>query len=600
MASNLTNQVRNIADVTTAVARGDLSKKITVDARGEILELKDTVNTMVDQLSSFAAEVTRVAKEVGTEGKLGGQADVRGVAGTWKDLTDNVNRLAANLTTQVRAIAEVATAVTKGDLSQSINVEAAGEVAALKDNINEMIVNLRDTTEKNTAQDWLKTNLAKFTRLLQGQRDLATVSRTILSELAPLVPMQHGVIYFNESATEEPDLRLLASYAYTEGEQLKTRFRAGEGLVGQAAVEKEADSAHRRADQLRADQLRPGLGGADQHLRRAGAVRRPGQGGHRAGLVLPLQRNPPELPRPAHRIDRHRAQHDHRDDENRGTAEAVAVAGDRAAEDQRRARRKGRTAREAERRSRTEEPRNRSGPPLAGRQGRAARPHQPLQVGVPGEHVARAPHPAQLAADSVAPAGAELGRHAHREAGRIREDDSRVGLGPARADQRDPRPLEDRVGHDGRGRGAGVAGRRAVLRRPHLPRSGGQQGPDLQGQPRSADHRLDHHRPEARAAGAQEPDLERHQVHRAGLGDADHRAGHAAAGRRATPPSIAPPTSSRSRSKTPASASRRTSTRSSSKRSSRPTARPAASTAAPASACRSAAKSPSCSAARSG
>jgi HAMP domain-containing protein/signal transduction histidine kinase/DNA-binding response OmpR family regulator len=239
MASNLTNQVRNIADVTTAVARGDLSKKITVDARGEILELKDTVNTMVDQLSSFAAEVTRVAKEVGSEGRLGGQADVRGVAGTWKDLTDNVNRLAANLTTQVRAIAEVATAVTKGDLSQSINVEAAGEVAALKDNINEMIVNLRETTEKNTAQDWLKTNLAKFTRLLQGQRDLATVSRTILSELAPLVPMQHGVIYFNESATEEPDLRLLASYAYTDGDNLKTRFRAGEGLVGQAAVERE-------------------------------------------------------------------------------------------------------------------------------------------------------------------------------------------------------------------------------------------------------------------------------------------------------------------------------------------------------------------------
>jgi HAMP domain-containing protein/CheY-like chemotaxis protein/signal transduction histidine kinase len=239
MAANLTSQVRNIADVTTAVAKGDLSKKVTVDVRGEILELKDTVNTMVDQLSSFAAEVTRVAKEVGTEGKLGGQAEVSGVAGTWKDLTDNVNRLAANLTTQVRAIAEVATAVTKGDLSQSINVEAAGEVAALKDNINEMIVNLRETTEKNTAQDWLKTNLAKFTRLLQGQRDLATVSRTILSELAPLVPMQHGVIYFNE-ATEggEPDLRLLASYAYTDSDTLRPRFKAGEGLIGQAALEK--------------------------------------------------------------------------------------------------------------------------------------------------------------------------------------------------------------------------------------------------------------------------------------------------------------------------------------------------------------------------
>ncbi|MDO8681702.1 MAG: HAMP domain-containing protein [Acidobacteriota bacterium] len=238
MAANLTSQVRNIAEVTTAVARGDLSKKVTVDVKGEILELKDTVNTMVDQLSSFAAEVTRMAKEVGSEGRLGGQADVPGVAGTWKDLTDNVNRLAANLTTQVRAIAEVATAVTKGDLSQSINVEAAGEVAALKDNINEMIVNLRETTEKNTAQDWLKTNLAKFTRLLQGQRDLTTVSKTILSELAPLVPMQHGVIYFNESQSEEPDLRLLASYAYTEG-SLKPRFKAGEGLVGQAAVERQ-------------------------------------------------------------------------------------------------------------------------------------------------------------------------------------------------------------------------------------------------------------------------------------------------------------------------------------------------------------------------
>ena len=209
-----------------------------MDAKGEFLTLKTTVNTMVDQLSSFAAEVTRVAREVGTEGKLGGQAGAPGAAGTWKDLTDNVNRLAANLTTQVRAIAEVATAVTKGDLSRSINVEAAGEVAALKDNVNEMIVNLRETTEKNTAQDWLKTNLAKFALLLQGQRDLATVSRKILSELAPLVPMQHGVIYFNESATDEPDLRLLASYAYSEG-SLKTRFKAGEGLVGQAALERQ-------------------------------------------------------------------------------------------------------------------------------------------------------------------------------------------------------------------------------------------------------------------------------------------------------------------------------------------------------------------------
>src|SRR5206468_334498 len=180
MASNLTSQVRNIAAVTKAVANGDLSKKITVDVKGEIPELKDTVNTMTDTLATFAEQVTGVAREVGIEGKLGGQASVPGASGTWRDLTDNVNRLAANLTTQVRAIAEVATAVTKDDLSRSIAVEAAGEVAALKDNINELIGNLKDTTRKNTEQDWLKTHLARFTRMLQGQRDLVTVSRLIL------------------------------------------------------------------------------------------------------------------------------------------------------------------------------------------------------------------------------------------------------------------------------------------------------------------------------------------------------------------------------------------------------------------------------------
>ncbi|PJZ72006.1 hybrid sensor histidine kinase/response regulator [Leptospira perolatii] len=331
MASNLTGQVRNIADVTTAVARGDLSKKITVDVKGEILELKDTINTMVDQLNSFASEVTRVAKEVGTEGKLGGQADVRGVAGTWKDLTDsvnfmannlttqvrgiakvvtsvangdlkkklyleakgeiaelsdtindmidtlglfgdqvttvarevgiegklggqasvpgaaglwrdltdNVNQLASNLTAQVRAIAEVATGVTKGDLSRSVMVKAAGEVAALSDNINEMIRNLRETTRINTEQDWLKTNLAKFTRLLQGQRNLVNVSKLILSELAPLVAAQHGAFFITESLENEPSLKLLVSYAYQERKNVSNRFKPGEGLVGQTFIEKE-------------------------------------------------------------------------------------------------------------------------------------------------------------------------------------------------------------------------------------------------------------------------------------------------------------------------------------------------------------------------
>jgi len=238
MASNLTGQVRNIAAVTTAVARGDLSKKITVDVKGEILELKDTINVMVDQLSSFASEVTRVAREVGTEGKLGGQANVSGVAGTWKDLTENVNQLAANLTNQVRAIAEVATAVTRGDLSRSIQVDARGEVSYLKDNINEMIRNLKETTQKNAQQDWLKTNLARFTRLLQGQRDLQAVTKLILSELAPLVSAHHGVFYMMDSQLADARLRMIASYGYRSSRKLPTSFLPGEGLVGQCAQEK--------------------------------------------------------------------------------------------------------------------------------------------------------------------------------------------------------------------------------------------------------------------------------------------------------------------------------------------------------------------------
>jgi HAMP domain-containing protein/CheY-like chemotaxis protein/nitrogen-specific signal transduction histidine kinase len=329
MAGNLTGQVRNIAEVTTAVARGDLSRKITVDVKGEILELKNTINTMVDQLNAFAAEVTRVAREVGTEGKLGGQAQVPGVAGTWKDLTDNVNVMAANLTeqvrgivkvvtavangeltqkltvnakgevaalaetinnmtgtlatfadqvttvarevgvegrlggqanvpgaagtwkdltgnvnlladnltNQVRAIAEVATAVTKGDLTRSIQVEASGEVAELKDNINTMIDNLRLTTDRNTEQDWLKTNLARFTGMLQGQRDLATVGRMLLSELAPLVSAQQGVIYQMESE-EQAGLVLLSAFADDGENGHLRRLKLGEGLVGQVAAEK--------------------------------------------------------------------------------------------------------------------------------------------------------------------------------------------------------------------------------------------------------------------------------------------------------------------------------------------------------------------------
>jgi signal transduction histidine kinase/DNA-binding response OmpR family regulator len=240
MANNLTDQVRNIAQVTTAVAQGDLSQKITVDAKGEILELKNTINTMVDQLSSFADEVTRVAREVGTEGKLGGQAEVEGVSGTWRRLTENVNQLAGNLTTQVRAIAEVSTAVTQGDLTRSISVEAQGEVAELKDNINQMIANLRDTTNRNEEQDWLKTNLALISGLMQGQRELRTVTQLIMSELTPTVSAQHGAFFLAEAQDGDESktrLRLIASYGYQQRKSVSNTFELGEGLVGQAAVE---------------------------------------------------------------------------------------------------------------------------------------------------------------------------------------------------------------------------------------------------------------------------------------------------------------------------------------------------------------------------
>jgi len=235
MAGNLTNQVRNIALVTTAVANGDLSKKIDVDARGEILELKTTINTMVDQLSSFAAEVTRVAREVGSEGRLGGQAEVEGVSGTWKRLTENVNLLAGNLTRQVRAIAEVTSAVAEGDLTRSITVEASGEVAELKDNINAMVGSLRETTRTNQEQDWLKSSLAHISGLMQGHRDLAVVAELVMEELTPLVSAQYGGFYLAEEAAGGSELTLVGSYGRPAAVEGHDRFKLGESLVGQAA-----------------------------------------------------------------------------------------------------------------------------------------------------------------------------------------------------------------------------------------------------------------------------------------------------------------------------------------------------------------------------
>ena len=386
MAGNLTGQVRNIAEVTTAVANGDLSKKISIDVKGEFLELKNTVNAMVDQLNAFAGEVTRVAREVGVEGKLGGQAQSKEVGGVWKDLTDNVNQLAANLTNQVRAIAEVATAVTEGDLTRQVRVEASGEVAVLKDKLNEMIRNLGETTRQNVEQDWLKTNRERFTRMLQGQRDLATVSDMILSELAPLVSAQHGVFYSmtNPADGGEPVLELQAGYGYEERRHLSTSFRLGEGLVGQCAKEKKRILLTEvPADYVR---INSGLGviAAAQHHRAAGPVRRVGARRGRARLLLAVQRDPSDLPRSAHREHRPRPQHDRGKHAHREPARAVPVAGRRApltargaAGVQRGPRPAGQRSCRAEHRGGAEEPGGRAAPSAWSRRRRASSPSRP-------------------------------------------------------------------------------------------------------------------------------------------------------------------------------------------------------------------------------
>ena len=237
MASNLTKQVRGIVKVVTAVADGDLNQKFLLEAKGEVAALAETINNMTDTLRTFADQVTTVAREVGIEGKLGGQANVPGARGTWRDLTDNVNQLAGNLTSQVRAIAEVSTAVANGDLTRSISVEAEGEVAALKDNINQMIANLKDTTHKNKEQDWLKTNLAKFAGMMQGQRSIASVAQLIVSELTPLVDAQHGAFYMMD-AEREPQLHLIATYGFGGRKSLANAYKLKESLIGQCAFEK--------------------------------------------------------------------------------------------------------------------------------------------------------------------------------------------------------------------------------------------------------------------------------------------------------------------------------------------------------------------------
>ncbi len=573
MAGNLTSQVRGIAKVVTAVANGDLKRKLVVEAKGEIAALSDTINEMTDTLATFAEQVTTVAREVGVEGQLGGQAKVPGAAGTWKGLTENVNQLAANLTTQVRAIAEVATAVTKGDLTRSITVEAQGEVAALKDNINEMIRNLKDTTQKNTEQDWLKTNLAKFTRMLQGQRDLLTVTKLILNELAPVVSAQHGVFYMMDQSDGDAMLKLTSTYAYRERKGLRNEFHVGEGLVGQCAYEKERILiTDVPGDYVR---ISSGLGEApplnivvlpvifegqvmavielasfhrfneihvsllDQLTETIAIVLNTISANMRTedllaqsqSLATELQDQQEELRETNTRLERQAAS-------LQESEELLRRQQDELEEGQRGARDQGEPAHHAEDAGRGQEPRDRAGQAGARGEGRAARDDLEVQERVPGQHVARAAHAAQQPPDPGRDARRQHRREPVRQAARVRADDLRGGVRPAVVDQRHPRHGQDRVGDDG------DRGRRPPLRRPprlrraDLPPGGADQGPRPGRRPLRwpAEGRLD--RRQEAPAGAPQPPVERLQVHRAGRGPPRGRPGDRGLGHR---PPVAQP-----------------------------------------------------------
>ena len=606
MAANLTEQVRGIVKVVTAVANGDLEQNLTVKAKGEVAALADTINNMTGTLATFADQVTSVAREVGVEGRLGGQANVPGAAGTWKDLTGNVNLLAANLTNQVRAIAEVATAVTKGDLTRSIQVDARGEVAELKDNINTMIDNLRLTTDRNTEQDWLKTNLARFTGHAAGPA--------------------------------RPGRRRPAAADRAGAARQRAPGRASTRWTPRDAAPADAGQLRRRA---RAARIRRSCGwakGSSASAPATGAASwsrtcRPTPSPVGSVFFQALPRNLVVFPvvfegqikavlglaslnefSPTHLAFLEQltasigivAQQHRGDDADRRAAEAVAAARRRAADaaegaaaDQRAAGAEGAAAGRAERRGRAQEPGNRAGAARARGQGGRAGADLEVQVGVPGQHVARAAHAAQQHPDPRPAAVRQPRRQPDGQAGGVRAHDPRRRHRPAEPDHRHPRPVEDRVGH-GHGRG-----RRGLLHqpprhgRPHVQARGREPRPVLRRAGRLAPGPQHRHRLQAPAAGAQEPAVERLQVHLAG-----RRAAERVGQRRrldAQPPGAQPgrQASCRSRCRIPASASRPRSSASSSRRSSRPTPAPAASTAAPAWAWRSAASWRTCSAARS-
>ena len=510
MAGNLTNQVRGMAKVVTAVANGDLKRKLLVEAKGEIAALADTINNMIDTLATFADQVTTVAREVGTEGKLGGQSNVPGAAGTWLELNNNVNQLAATLTTQLRAISDVATAVTEGDLTRSVTVEARGEVAQLKDTINEMIRNLRDTTLKNSEQDWLKTNLANFTRMLQGQRDLMAVGKMVLSELAPVVSAQQGVFYIVENPTAADGgkaplparrrdahqaARLLRlPRAEARDERIPARRRAGRP----GGARKGAHPVDRRAWRLRhPHRLRAGRGAADEHHRPACRFRKPGQGGHRAVEFPAFQPDAPGVPGPAHGKRRHRAQHDRGEQPDRRSAQAIAVAHQRTpeppaavAEQQSGTGAKGaaigrskRRGRAQEQRGRKQEPGGRAGPARAGRKSQATGADLQVQERIPGQYEPRVAHAAQQPAHSRGPTREQSGRQSHRAPGRIFQDDPRQRQGPAAPHQRHSGSLQDRERHRHAGFAQCAAARGARDDGAHFPSRRPEQGRGFRDRP---------------------------------------------------------------------------------------------------------------------
>ncbi len=522
MAANLTEQVRGIVKVVTAVANGELEQNLTVKSKGEVAALADTINNMTRTLATFADQVTSVAREVGVEGRLGGQANVPGAAGTWKDLTGNVNLLAANLTNQVRAIAEVATAVTKGDLTRSIQVDARGEVAELKDNINTMIDNLRLTTDRNTEQDWLKTNLARFTGMLQGQRDLATVGRTLLDDLVPLVNAHQGVIY-QMDAEGSPHLRLMASYADGSDNRYPSELRLGEGFLGQCA----RDRRRILVSDVPSDTIQ--LGSVFFHALPRSLVVFPVtfEGKIKAvigiaslkvfsdthlafleqltasiGIVLNSIEATMQTEGLLKQSQQLAGELQTQQKELQQTNEQLGQKAQQLAEQNVEVERKNQEIEQARR-------------ALEDKAAELALTSK-YKSEFLAQHVARAAHAAQQHPDPRPAAQREPRRQSHGKAGRVRAHHSRRGNGPSEPDHRHSRSVEDRIGH---GHGGS---RRSGLRPPdghggtHLQARGRQPRALLRRRCRSAPRAQHGDRREAAAAGAQEPAVERLQVHVAG------------------------------------------------------------------------------------